>query len=68
MPEEYLAALRELLTRIHDNSAHALNHVLAVERMLEKRPDLWKEYRQALSSIEGQALHQNFETILDKIR
>jgi hypothetical protein len=68
MEPETLQALKDVLDRIHNNSAHALNHVLAVEQMLKQRPDLWKEYQKALSSIEGQTLHQDFLTLLGKIQ
>lgn len=68
MTPEISQALKEVLIRIHDNSAHALNRTAALETMLRRHPDLWKEYREALDSVEGQAVHRDFDTLLDRIR
>ncbi|HEY1257270.1 MAG TPA: hypothetical protein VGF01_21070 [Terracidiphilus sp.] len=68
MNKELLEALKEVLTRIHDNSAHALNRTAALEKMLRKRTDLWTEYQDALRSIEEQGVHQDFGSLLDRIQ
>jgi hypothetical protein len=68
MALENVEGLKEILQRIHDNSAHALNRSEALERMLRKHPDLWKEYQEALNAVEAQCVHQDFGSLLDRVR
>ncbi len=68
MREELLEALKTVLERLHNNTAFAFNHAIAVENMLRRRPDLWTEYQKALGDVVGQPVHQDFDTLLDRIQ
>jgi len=63
-----LEALKEVLARIHDNSVYAFNRARAMEIVLRKRPDLWKEFQAALHEVQQQDVHRDFGSLLDKIQ
>jgi len=68
MTEENLQNLKAVLERIHSNSVYAFNRVKALEvALVNKHPELWNEYRDALRVVQNQAVHQDFGTLLDKI-
>lgn len=67
MTPETIAALKDLLTRIYDNSAYALDRVKAIETVLKRNPDLQKPYEDALRAVHSQGAHADFQTLLDKI-
>ena len=61
-------ALSEILVQLHENSVWTLNRVKALEvALVNKHPELWNEYRDALRVVQNQAVHQDFGTLLDKI-
>ena len=62
------ALLKDLLTRIYDNSAYAIDRAKAVEIVLRRNPDLWKLYEDALRPVHSQGAHADFQTLLDRIR
>jgi hypothetical protein len=68
MRPENLEALKAALERLHNNTAFAFNHAIAVENMLRRRPDLWAEYQKALGDVVGQPVHQDFGSLLDNIQ
>jgi hypothetical protein len=68
MTPSSVETLKSILLRIHDNSAHALNRTAAMQILLRKRPELWQEYQAALDSVDAQAVHQDFGTLLDQMR
>jgi NACalpha-BTF3-like transcription factor len=68
MDTEVLEALKEVLTRLHDNGVYAFNRAKAVEIVLHKHPELWQEYQDALRQVQMQDVHQDFSTLLDRIQ
>jgi tRNA G37 N-methylase TrmD len=68
MRPEVLESLKEVLNRIHANSVYAFNRAKALEILLKRRPDLWKEYQDALHEVQTQDVHQDFGSLLDKIQ
>ncbi len=66
-PQE-LQALKVVLERIHDNSVYAFNRAKALEiALVNKHPQLWNEYRDALQQVQQQDVHRDFGSLLDKI-
>ena len=68
MRPELLESLKEVLNRIHTNSVYAINRAKALEILLKRHPDLWKEYQGALHEVQTQDVHQDFGSLLDKIQ
>lgn len=61
--------LREVLAQLHKSSVSTVNRLKALENALvNKHPELWNEYRDALRIIESQGGDEDFRSILDKIR
>jgi hypothetical protein len=62
-------ALREVLAQLHENSVYVLNRVEALEvAILNKHPELWNEYRDALRVVQNRVDDGDFRSKLDKIR
>lgn len=68
MRPELLEALKAVLVRIHDNSVYAFNRARAMETVLKRRPELWKEFQAALHEVQLQDVHQDFGSLFDKIQ
>ncbi len=68
MRPELLEALKDVLARLHNNSVYTFNRVRAMETVLMKHPDLWKEFQTALHEVQRQDVHQDFGSLLDKIQ
>ena len=67
MDAESLKALKEVLLRLHHNSVYAFNRAKAAEIVFQKYPQMWKEYEDALRSVENQDVHRDFGTLLYRI-
>lgn len=65
---ELLEALKEVLGRLHSNGVYSFNRVKAMEILLKRRPDLWKEFEDALHEVQKQDVHRDFGSLLDKIQ
>ncbi len=62
-------ALREVLAQLHENSVYVLNRVEALDvALVNKHPELWNEYRDALRVVQNRADDGDFQSNLDKIR
>lgn len=62
-------ALREVLAQLHENSVYVLNRVKALEvALVNKYPELWNEYRDALRVVQNRVDGGDFQSKLDKIR
>ena len=62
-------ALSEILVQLHDNSVYVLNRIKALEvALVNKHPELWNEYRDALRVVQSQADDGDFRSKLDKVR
>jgi hypothetical protein len=60
-------ALSEILVQLHENSVWTLNRVKALEvALVNKHPELWNEYRDALRVVQNQADDGDFRSKLDK--
>jgi len=60
-------ALSEILVQLHENSVWTLNRVKALEvALVNKHPELWNEYRDALRVVQNQADGGDFRSKLDK--
>jgi hypothetical protein len=63
-----MKALSEILLQLHENSVSTVNRLKALENALvNKHPELWNEYRDALRIIESQADDGDFRSKLDKV-
>ena len=64
-----IKALSEILVQLHENSVYTLNRVKALEvALVNKHPELWNEYRDALQHVQNQADDAGFRSMLDKVR
>jgi len=68
MTPETLQALKDVLLRLHSDSVFAFDRAKAVEIVLRRRTDLREDYEGALRFVQEQAVHQDFGTVLDRIR
>jgi hypothetical protein len=60
-------ALSEILVQLHENSVWTFNRVKALEvALVNKHPELWNEYRDALRVVQNQADDGDFRSKLDK--
>ena len=67
MTPEIQQSLKDILERIHSNTVYACDRAKAFELVLKKHPDLWAEYQDALRFVQEQAVHRDFDSLLDKI-
>jgi len=68
MTPETSQALKDVLLRLHSDSAYAFDRAKAVEIVLKKHADLRADYEDALRFVQGQDVHRDFGSLLDKIR